>query len=302
MGFRRHVGNGENVTHGEVRNLGVVVRLVVVAVYVLAFFVGGKKSANRDGRARGGHRGGTKRTKGCRHRDGNRFARRVNHLRSNGSLPNQVIQAEFVRGQQFAHLIGGFERVTGRSNRLMRFLRILDFGLVRTGLRGNRRLTVKGNRLRTSGRNGLSRKRNRVGSHVRDVAVLVETLCDSHRVARSETQLATSLLLQRRGRERCRRSTRVGLGLDGGHGRGRYFESLGELSGRRLVKNCRRRGQLPGVIKVAAGGELSVGQLGHLHPERFTLLGHHRCDDIPIRRCGERLAFTFTLDDQAQCW
>ena len=127
---------------------------------------------------------------------------------------------------------------------------------------------------------------------------LIQALGDTHRVPRTEAQLATRLLLQRRRRERCRRATRVGLGLDVRHGRGRDLEGLRQLTCRRLVEHRCRLRQFSVVVKVAAGGHLGVGQLGDLDPKRFALLGHDRCDDIPIRGRGERLAFALAFDNQ----
>ena len=71
-------------------------------------------------------------------------------------------------------------------------------------------------RLAPRGGDRALRQRDRVGTHIGDVAVLVEPLRDAHGVLRGQPQLARRLLLEGRRRERRRRTTRVGLLLDAG--------------------------------------------------------------------------------------
>ena len=133
---------------------------------------------------------------------GHGLAARVRHLRGDGALPDQVVQLELVTRELAADLVRRAEAVAGRTDRLVRLLRVLHLALVPARLRGHRVGAVELAGLVARGGQRRLRQRRRVGAHVGDVAVLVEALRDAHRLLRREPQLPARLLLQRRRHER----------------------------------------------------------------------------------------------------
>ena len=225
---------------------------------------------------------------------------RVGHLAGHGPLPNQVVQPEFVRVQLAAQRFGKREGVAGRANRLVRFLGVLDLGLVQPHLIGQElapvlRLDQLARRL-----DGHLGQVSRVGSHVRDVAVFVQALGHLHRPPRREAELAVGLLLQRAGRERRRRPRRERLVFERGHLELDPRQPLGQLSGGRLVEQ-----QQPGFlekpggrIKVFAGGNFAAVDRHQPGLERFAARFGQRADQVPIRGRDERHPLPLALDDQ----
>ena len=111
--------------------------------------------------------------------DGDRHAAAagVGHLAGDRALPDHVVEAELVRRPTgLAARSGKANGRAGRADRLVRFLGVLDFGLVEPRRVGQIFFAVlRGDQVarrfdRHFGQVG------RVGSHVRDVAVLVEAL------------------------------------------------------------------------------------------------------------------------------
>ena len=99
-------------------------------VVVAALLVGGEEAAEGDDRA-GGRELGVAAVRGRRaepHRDG--LAAGVGHLRGDGALPDQLVERELVAAELAGQLSGRAERVTGRADRLVRLLRVLDLALV----------------------------------------------------------------------------------------------------------------------------------------------------------------------------
>ena len=88
------------------------------------------------------------------------------------------------------------------ANRLVRFLRIFDFGLIESLGVGQKLAAVLRVHQLTGRFDGNLGQVGRIGSHVGDVPVLVERLSRLHRAAGGEAELAVGLLLQRAGRER----------------------------------------------------------------------------------------------------
>ena len=129
-------------------------------------------------------------------------AARVDHLARDRADPDQLVEALLVGVELGAHRVGRADAVAGGADRLVRFLRVLHLAAVRARLGGQVLVAVlladrgarRGDRL--------LRQVRAVGSHVGDVAALVEPLRDRHRARRREAQLAARLLLQRRRRER----------------------------------------------------------------------------------------------------
>ena len=113
----------------------------------------------------------------------------------------------------------------------MRLLRVLH--LAGVGARRGRhvaRAVQLGGLLAGRADRGLG-QRHRVGTHIGDVAVLVQPLRDRHRVLGREAQLARGLLLQRGGAERRVRRAPVRLALHAGHGEGGVLQALRQGGG-----------------------------------------------------------------------
>ena len=195
----------------------------------------------------------------------------VGHLRGDGALPDQVVEGEVLAAQLAGHLGGRAEAVTGGADRLVRLLRVLDLLLVVARGVGHVLGAVHLARLGAGGGQRGLRQRGAVGSHVGDVAVLVEPLGDPHRVAAVEPQLARGLLLQGARRERRARAARVGLLGHVGDGDVGGAQGVGDAGGGGLVE----RGRL-GVGQGAVVGEVAAG--GHLRPSTPVSLAVNRFD------------------------
>ena len=193
----------------------------------------------------------------------------------------------------------------GGADCFVRFLRVLDLGLVlarrvwqvlRTELLADQR--ARGvDRLRT--------QRRRVRAHVGDEAVLVQALRGAHRALRGVAQLARGFLLQRRRRERRVRPLGVGLLFDVGD-RGRLaVQFFGDFARDLLAEQHEALGfrlQLAGVgVKVAAGGHPLVPEALQARGERrcITVLARKRRVDAPVLGGHKAHALAFAFDDEA---
>ena len=138
----------------------------------------------------------------------------------------------------------------------MGLLGVLDLASVLPWRRVQIFLAVELASLVAGGRNSRLRQRRGVGSHISDVAVLIETLRDAHGALRGEPQLAAGLLLQRRGHERRVGTARVGLLLDGGHVQLSATQTGSQLARRRLVEDQHLGGLLDRTqrVEITAGG------------------------------------------------
>src|SRR5262249_31439225 len=140
---------------------------------------------------------------------------RVLHLAGDRALPDQVIEPQLVAPEAArGYLLRGAETVTRRADRLVRLLGILH--LARVGARRIRHVlaAVKLPGLLARRVDRRLRQLDRVGTHIGDVAVLVQPLRDAHRVLRGEAELGRGVLLQLRGAERRIRRAAVRLALD----------------------------------------------------------------------------------------
>ncbi len=183
----------------------------------------------------------------------------------------------------------------------MRLLRVLRLARVTAGSVRHVFGAVQVARLLTRGADGLLGQGDRVGTHVRDVAVLVQALRDAHRVLRAQTQLAAGLLLQRRGDERRARLARVRLLADGTDLGVAGSRRLSDLLGRRTVEVAHARAlEAPVVAEVAAGGDPLAVDARQLGGERLARLRLELALDVPVRRGAERHALPLTLDDHAR--
>ena len=122
------------------------------------------------------------------------------HLRGYGTLPDQLIEA----------LLGCITLDRGaiqvrRTDSLVCLLRALGLGLIVTNLMILLAKELDDLLLGLSQR--LTRQIDRVGTHIGDQTLLVQTLSQRHRLRNRHTQLTTCLLLQGRGGERRRGNT-----------------------------------------------------------------------------------------------
>ncbi len=149
------------------------------------------------------------------------------------------------------------------------------------------------------------RQRGGVGSHIGDVAVLVEPLSDAHRALGGEPQLAAGFLLQRRGHERRVGAPGVGLLLHRRDAELGAAQARGQLRSARLVENGHLVGlaQLSQRVEVAAGGHakaVDAGQAGGEGGRRGLRVGHACVQlghDVPVGRAAKRHAVAFALHD-----
>ena len=151
------------------------------------------------------------------------------------------------------------------------------------------------------------RQRRGVGTHISDVAVLVEPLGDAHRALRREPQLAAGLLLQRRRHERRIGPPGVGLLLD------RRHRKLGTAQARRqrartgFVEDQHLVGllELTERVEIASGSDpltvdgVQPGGEGRRRCLRIGDAGVQQSGDVPVAGTAERHPFAFALDDDA---
>ena len=176
---------------------------------------------------------------------------RVDHLRCDGPLPDQVVQRELIPHEFSGDFCGRTEGVARGSNRFVRLLRVLDLAVVKPRLVWHILAAVQLPGLATSGVQCLLGQRGGVGSHVGDVAVLVKRLGDPHGPLRTPPKAPGSFLLQRRGHEGW-------LRLPGGRllshrvdREGLSSERRRQRLGRRLIQvDSPLAGQSPVVVEV----------------------------------------------------
>ena len=311
--LRRDLGGVQRIAHGQHRQrlLGVVGDITAVGgtggLHV------GLEEAGEGDRAAGGleiHGLATRRLTGDRHL--HRGALGVRHLGRHGALPDQLVELELLGVQLGRQRARGLEGLTGGADRLVGLLRVLHLaGVLPRGVRDERRAVQFLGLLARRGDTG-RRERRRVGTHIGDVAVLVETLRDAHRPLRGEVQLAPGLLLQRRGHERRVGTPRVRLLLHIGDRHGRPGQRGRQRLGTCLVQH-RDIGlgltglQLAVIVEVTALGdactvdgdevrvELSRVGGGVLAP----VAGVQRRGEIPIAGPDERHPLALAADDDA---
>ena len=145
------------------------------------------------------------------------------------------------------------------------------------------------------------RQRRRVGTHVRDVAVLVQPLGDPHRGLAGVAQLAAGLLLQRRGHERRGRRAAVRLLVhrtygEGCVGQGRSEPANGDLVQRHDLGAATLGGSQRAVAaEVAASGD--AGAVKGDEPGRERA-GVEDGVQVPVPSSGEGDPLALALDDQ----
>ena len=126
----------------------------------------------------------------------------VLHLAGQSVLPDEVVKAEFVAAQLALQFPGGAEGVpAGRMASWASWMPLALGGVVR-GASGTHPPAVEIGGLGTGGIDRLGGQLSRIGTHVGDVAVLVQRLGHVHGVLHAEAELASGLLLETRGDER----------------------------------------------------------------------------------------------------
>ena len=191
--------------------------LVVVARclrLVAALLVRGEEAAERDHCPRGAELDAQadRRLSGDPQRD--RLTLCVLHLRGDGAHPDQFVQPELVTAQP--RLGRRAEPVAGRTDRLVRLLRVLDLALVDARLLREVFVTEQLAYLRPRRADCGLGEGDGVGTHVGDVTVLVQPLGHLHGAGRAVAELAGGLLLQRGRGERRRRILAALAALDVG--------------------------------------------------------------------------------------
>ena len=228
------------------------------------------------------------------------FALRVLHLRGDRALPDQLVELRLVAGE--AGLLRRAELLARRTDGLVGLLRVLGRAGVDARLVGQVGRAVQLADLRT-GRveRGLAQRRG-VGTHVGDVAALVEPLRDLHRASGAPAELAGGLLLHRRGAERGVGLARVRLGLDRRDRERAATKSFGEGRDGGLVELHDL-----GVLELAVGAEGRSGgdalaldrhEAGREELRVVLLVGVERGVEVPVRGGAERDALPLALDHQ----
>ena len=231
----------------------------------------------------------------------------IRHLGGDGALPDQLVELELLGVQLTVQLARRGESLASGADGLVRLLRILGLPGVLTRRIRDVVAAVELHGLRAGGLDARCRQRGGVGTHVGDVAVLVQALRDAHGAVRGVVELTSGLLLERGRHERRVRAPGVGLLLHPGDGHGGLGEPVGELSGTGLVDDDDGVAlQCTTVVEVAAGGHpgpVDTGQPGGEHPwigaVRVRIAGVELRGDVPVVRGDERHALALTLDDDS---
>ena len=195
-----------------------------------------------------------------------------------------------------------------RANTLVGFLRASGFGGVLLGLGGEELVAEMVGDGVAGGGDALLRQRHRIGSHIGDVAVLVQALGRAHHGASTHAEAIAGGLLQGRGGERRLRAAAVRLGFHRHHSEIGGLQRRSHGGGTSLIKlaNVRRepvRGQLAVGTEILGAGESLAAERDHAGGEFGTLPQRvrrgQRGDDIPVRCALERHAFALAFHDQA---
>ena len=270
--------------------------LGLVALGVAPLLVGGEESAERDDGAGGGEAGrreGQARIprdpagglQGDLDSHGGGRADGVGHLRGDGALPDELIEAELSAGELIRDLSRSAEVVPGGANGLVGLLRALGLRGVDARLGGHVLGPVQLGDLRARRCHRLAGQHGGVGSHIGDETVLVQPLRHPHGFARIHTQLARRLLLEGGGGEGGGRTALVGLLLDLRHARTATADGVGHRLGPTLVQ-MDGAGLDRGRAEPAGIGE--VAPRGHAAPVQGRQAGGEGVRAAGIRILGDR--------------
>ncbi|MNZ47604.1 hypothetical protein D3C78_653240 [compost metagenome] len=181
------------------------------------------------------------------------------HLAGDELAPDQVVEALGIT--LHAGQLGRLEVDVGRADGLVRFLGAF---LARIEVRLGRQVFLAELAVdeATHHVDGVGREVGRVGTHIGDVAGLVETLGHHHGLLHPEAQTVARRLLQGGGDERCGRLARSRLVLSLGHLVGgslqRLDRSHGLRFGDRLEGFAALAGDLETHLGTAIGGQVGV--------------------------------------------
>ncbi len=195
----------------------------------------------------------------------------------------------------------------GGADRLVRLLSVGVLARVHPRRTGHGVGAVELDGLLAGGAHGLAGQRGRVGTHIGDVAALVQALGDAHRLAGAEPQLAGRLLDQGRRNKRRSGTTLVRLGVDAHHGEVGVGQACRERTGGagREVRDLGRvRRQRPAVVEVLARRDALAVDRDELGAEGApgigAVLGRERRGEVPVFGGLEGHALAFAVHDQAQ--
>ena len=190
---------------------------------------------------------------------------------------------------------GQAEAVTSGPDRLVRLLGVLHAALVAARRVRHVLGSVSFGRLRPGRSKGRFGQGGRIGAHVRDVPSLVEALGDTHRRLGRKPELATRLLLERRGHERWRRLAGVRLLFDRPNGEGRVGKPRGKTARGGLVELHRVDAQRSIRPEVPSRrNPLAV----EAHEPSLERAGIEHALEVPVRRGDEAHAAQLALDDE----
>ena len=284
-------------------------RFRVVASLVLAFLVGQPEAGGSNDRSRGAGEHCVRLTFDLNvgpHSDCCGKAKGIRHLRSNGSLPDQVIKCKLLTIQNRGDLRGSAEVIPSGANGLVSFLRTLGGGAVDARILSHGLGPIKFRSLLAGSLDGLRGQGRGVGTHVGDEARLVQGLSGAHRRGSVPVELAGSFLLQRRsGEGRCG-ATAVGLLLnriDRGITRG--LERCGEERRRMGVQVeglvlGGLRGETTVFIEIGTGCNGTIIDVRNLCAKRLARSGKLGIDR-PILCAHMRHAVALAINNQARC-
>ena len=168
-------------------------RFRVVASLVLTFLVGQPEAGGSNNSSRGAGEHCVRLTFDLDigpHSDGCGKAKGIRHLRSDGSLPDQVIKCKLLTIQNRGNLRGRAEVIPGGANGLVSFLRTLGGSAIDTRLLSHGLGPIKFLSLLAGSLDGLRGQGRRVGTHVGDEARLVQGLSGAHRRGSVPVELA----------------------------------------------------------------------------------------------------------------
>ncbi len=238
--------------------------------------------------------------------NGHGLTHRVVHLRCNCALPDHLVHAGLGRADLGCHGLGIAETVAGGTNRLVGLLGVLHLLRIQTRRVGQVLVAEALGDQRTGSRECRVGQGGAVGSHVGDVATLVEALGSAHGLRRGHPKLASRLLLEGGGHERRRRTTAVGLGVHRTDRQRAGRELRGKLLGAHPVEDNDVVAADPTVLaEVLPRGEPDVvdGNQACPHQGPRRARGgprHERAIDTPVLGGTETHAGPLALDDDTR--
>ena len=205
----------------------------------------------------------------------------VLHLTCQKAAPNQAIELILLRGKIPADALGGQGHIAGTDG-LVGILRCA-LGLILAGLGRIVALAVALHDKVLCRRLRLGRDAERVGTHVGNethrahtcnVHAFIELLGNRHGAAGRHVHLAGGLLLQGGGGKGRRGGALLIAALDGGNGKGRTLQRLGDLADFFLVGQLLLLAAHAVIMCLKGGGQLLLQQ----GVQRPVLLGHEFCN------------------------